>query len=354
MPKLLYESKRFGASTRQMIRIINDILDAYAAQGYDLTLRQLYYQCVARDLFPDDRTWSQDPRTKRWYRDEFGTKNAEPNYKWLGGIVNDARLAGYIDWERIVDRSRNVQRRAHWDDPASIIQATASSFKVDLWEDQPRYVEAWIEKEALIDVLARACNSYDVPYFACKGYTSQSEMWGASRRFLDARLAGKKVTIVHLGDHDPSGIDMTRDIEDRTRTFVGYDYIREHADRQGINLSAPPDGFIERLYTEGTDGVEVRRVALTMDQITEYDPPPNPAKTTDARFESYLRDYGDESWELDALDPTVLSDLVQEEIEDLIEDREAWDASREREREGKDLLRRASDDWDRIAEELRD
>ena len=106
------------------------------------------------------------------------------------------------------------------------------------------------------------------------------------------------MTILHLGDHDPSGIDMTRDNAERLADVFGGD-------------------------------VELKRIALNMDQIDEYAPPPNPAKVTDSRFEQYLLMYGAESWELDALEPSVINELIVNEVA-LLRDDELFDEAQAR------------------------
>ena len=159
----------------------------------------------------------------------------------------------------------------------------------------------WIEKEALSGVFERICKSMDVGCFACRGYTSQSEMWGAAQRFVRHIRNGKNVVILHFGDHDPSGIDMTRDIEDRIRMFA-----RHH------------------VGTKADSMIEIRRLALNMDQVNLYNPPENPAKVTDSRFASYEAVYGDKSWELDALNPRTLTKLVRDNVM-AVADRSLWD-----------------------------
>jgi hypothetical protein len=330
--KITNETKRFSEATLEAIDQANEILEEYEQQGYDLTLRQLFYQHVARGLIP----------------------NTERSYKRLGSIINDARLAGLIDWDHIVDRTRNVRMLTHWADPADIIDATARSYKVDMWEKQNSYVEVWIEKDALVGVIAGVCDQLDVPYFSCRGYTSQSEMWGAAQRVGQHVQAGKTVTILHLGDHDPSGIDMTRDITDRMRLFIATDYARQRM-RQTTNWNelsdANQDATFRQWVNEALDRFEVRRIALNMDQIDQYDPPPNPAKITDSRAAGYIAEYGDESWELDALPPDVLSGLVRTHVEGMIED-QAWDDAQEREQDGQRLLRQASARWEEIVDSL--
>lgn len=265
--------KKFKAETRVVIDQANGIIDEYRAAGYTLTLRQLYYQFVARDLIP----------------------NTQRSYKRLGSIINDGRMAGYIDWDAIEDRTRNLERNAHWRSPADGIQSLRDQYRIDMWSNQPNRVEVWIEKEALIGVIEGVCTELDVPYFACRGYVSQSEQYRAGLRARSFyNRASQDTVILHFGDHDPSGIDMTRDNYDRLRTFAGY--------------RGKP---------------RVVRVALNMDQVHEYRPPPNPAKVTDSRFEGYRREFGDESWELDALEPSVIDALIREHV-DAYRDEAKW------------------------------
>ncbi|MBQ3730015.1 MAG: hypothetical protein II903_11000 [Spirochaetales bacterium] len=274
MPKIRYVNIRFRQASLDLIEIINSVIAEYSAQGYELTLRQAYYQLVARGYIP----------------------NNERSYKNIGSLINDGRLAGLIDWNSITDRTRNMRSNSHWGNPADVIASAKYSYMIDKWKDQPVYVEVWVEKDALVDVVGKACRSLDVPYFSCRGYTSQSEMWSASRRFLAQRDRLRRV-IIHLGDHDPSGIDMTRDIQERLTLF-------------------------------GAD-VEVKRIALTMQQIKKYNPPPNPAKITDSRCGAYIDKYGTESWELDALEPRVITDLINGSVKALMDKNLYYEAEAE-------------------------
>jgi len=308
MPEICYVPKRFRNATLGIIVKANAIIAEYQAQSFCLTLRQIYYQMIARDLFPES-----------WIDPVYLTKNTLKNYKRLGDILNDGRLAGLIDWEAIEDRTRNLESNAHWDSPGQIVRACAQQFRYDLWDDQDYYCEVWIEKEALVGVIEGVCNELDVPYFACRGYVSQSEMWVAAQRLAEKENSGHDTIIFHLGDHDPSGMDMTRDIADRLEMFGAL--------------------------------TSVTRIALSMDQIDEFHPPPNPAKTTDARYEAYRAKYGDDSWELDALEPKVLVDLIRTEVERVC-DPERWDAQVERQEQAQEELQLVAKQWNRVVRRL--
>lgn len=288
-----FTEQRFRADSLAIIETANTICRDYRDQGYNLTLRQVYYQFVARDLLP----------------------NSQKSYKRLGSIINDARLAGLMDWAFIQDRTRDVEGAfGGFNSPAEFMATYADYYSEPIWRGQDFRPEVWVEKDALKDVVGQACGDTRTPYFSCRGYVSQSEMYDAAKRFQRRRRQGHTPVVIHLGDHDPSGIDMTRDIQDR--------------------LSLMSLGW-----------VEVRRIALNMDQVEQYDPPPNPAKLTDSRGTAYVEEYGDNSWELDALEPRVLTALIQEELETVI-DRETMDAALAEEQEKRERLVLLADRWD--------
>lgn len=293
-----YQDFNFRPATLTMIEQANGIIAEYEQQGYTLTLRQLHYQFVSRDLMA----------------------NTFRNYKKLGTVMNDARLAGLVSWTAIEDRGRSTALPYVKDDVASIVDSIRYHFAADFWKNQPRYIEVWVEKDALSSIVEKACDPLRTPYMACKGYLSVSEMWRAGLRMKKARRSGHRPLVIHLGDHDPSGIDMTRDNLERLR-----------------------------LLSEGT--VEVQRIALNRDQIDQYDPPPNPTKITDSRAQEYLAEHGDTSWELDALEPSVLRRLIEETIRGHI-DFDAWAESEEEEREGTSKLELLADNWPEVEEFL--
>lgn len=299
MPRIEYVPKRFRRPSRIVIQRANEIIAEYQAQGFVLTVRQLYYQFVSRDYMP----------------------NTMKDYKRLVSIINDARLAGLIDWLAIEDRTRGLASHPFWDTPSDILESAAAGFDVDRWALQDYRVEVWIEKEALDGVFAGICRELQVPHLCCRGYTSQSEAWRAARRLRAYQKNGQTPVILHFGDHDPSGIDMTRDIFERMAIF-------------GVHM-------------------EVRRLALNMDQVREYDPPPNPAKEADSRFKAYFDEFGDESWELDALEPSMLVDLVRTNVEEFIDDA-LWEEADKEVQDGRRRLSLVAARWDEVTEWLGD
>lgn len=289
MAKYAYQSQNFNDESMRMIQLIDSIATKYLRQDFILTVRQLYYQLVAGGHIP----------------------NTERSYKRITGITNDARMAGLVDWSAIEDRTRSFNRRERWSGGAEIVEACVKGYHEDMWDNQRGRVFVIVEKEALSGVLDGLCHRLDVPLLAARGYPSGTVLREfALHDLVPAVENGQNITILHLGDHDPSGIDMTRDLTDRINTFA-----EGHA----------------------TD-IRLERIALNMDQIQAQRPPENPAKTTDSRFREYRRNFGDSSWELDALTPQYLNELVEQHIRDQIDD-ERWTEAEERINEVKTRLK---------------
>lgn len=305
-----FVTKSFQEKTLAVIHQANSIIADYEKQRIKLTLRALYYQFVQRN----------------WIRNE------QSEYKRLGEILNDARLAGLVDWDALEDTTRDLAPTAMWgdpgdpDSPSEFILDWGRHFKNNPWNNQPRYGEVWIEKSAGINVIAQPCRKWRTPYFACRGHVSASEMYDAAQRLHQISEMGQHVTVLHIGDHDPSGWQMTQDIA-RRLDLLSYGGVQD-------------------------ERIEVKRIALTMTQIRQFRPPPQPGKSKDSRIGAYKREFGTtDSWELDALQPQYLRDLVDQEIEALI-DMELWDRDIEAETEPRRELMDVGHRWQEVRDLL--
>ena len=283
--------KNFSMTSQDMIIRMNKILQDYSVQGYRLSVRQLYYQLVARAAI----------------------ENSQRSYKCIVDLVSNARLAGLLDWNMIEDRGRETITPPMWESPAQIVQAAAAQFAIDRWSDQENHIEVMVEKAALEGILIPVCRDEGVRFTANRGYSSQSMMYEAGKRIKRMIDAGKNVFVLYLGDHDPSGIDMTRDV-------------------------------LERLEMFSRNSIEVERLALNWEQVEQWQPPENPAKSTDSRYVQYVELYGESSWELDAVDPATLGGLVSEAIRKLRDD-DLYNDAVEREQEMRRELERFVDTY---------
>jgi len=285
--------KNFSPESLFDIQRANQIIEEYEAAGYRLTVRQLYYQMVSRDMIP----------------------NNEKSYKRIVNLISDARQAGMIDWDMIEDRGRILHRNSHWNSPKDILKSAAYSYRTDKWAGQPWYIEVMVEKDALSGVISPVCNELDIAYTANKGYSSSSAMYEAGKRLYERYLDGKNIMVIYLGDHDPSGIDMTRDIIERLALFSGLD-----------------------------GEIDVVRVALNYDQVEILQPPENPTKTTDSRAAAYIRRFGHSSWELDAIEPKELADIIQQQVYS-VRDVDLWQDAVDEEESERERLQLLADRW---------
>lgn len=269
-----------------------------------MTLRQLYYRFVAKDLID----------------------NKQSQYQYLGEAIKEARLEGSIEWDWIEDRTRSTDAGDHnggeYVDPDARfnhrlqqLKATPQQYYRPEWEKQPNYVEVWVEKEALAGVFANVCEDLNVVSFPNRGYTSITMLKEAADRFreeLKKPVADpydrRRGHILYFGDFDPSGQDIERNIRDKlSNTF--------HVD------------------------VNVERIALTRRQIDHYELPPQPAKQTDARYESFVKKHGDMAVELDALPPEHLRELIRDAVNNYFDETIYEDEVKPAQQEEREYLR---------------
>ena len=268
-----FTDEKFKDEQMATIRWANKVMTAYQKAGYTVTVRQLFYQAVSENLVP----------------------NEQPEYKKLGELLTRGRMAGWLDWEVIVDRGRYTQDVTTHKDPVEVMKHAVASFRTDKWEDQPVFMMAMIEKQALEGVVAPICNRLEVPFTSNKGYLSATLAYDVGKRLHERRAAGKVCHVIYAGDHDPSGLDMGRDIKERLE-----------------------------LFSDGT--VYVHRLALNRDQVDQHRLPPNTAKSKDPRYEAYKDAHGEESWELDALPIQSLEQVFSDAVHQL-RDEHIWKKS---------------------------
>lgn len=261
MPKTQYgDATKINKKNRELLDNMINIIEDYEKIRHQITVRQVFYQMVARNFLGN-------------------TKN---NYYAVGKLLRYGRMSGEIDWNTIVDRTRSIQMPLEFRGMKELGSFIKNKYRKCRWEDQTHYVMVMVEKEALAGILKRVTDAYHVPLLANKGYPSASFLYEAAGWILTQKAAYKKCHILYLGDHDPSGMHMPDDIKKRLAELDCH--------------------------------VDVERIALNMDQIKKYGLPYNKVKRKDSRSHKYAGMYGEKSWELDALDPKILADLLTENI----------------------------------------
>ncbi len=293
----------------ELLQHCNDIRASYAGQGLTLTLRQMYYQLVARGHLA----------------------NGQRHYKRVGDLLTGSRYNGSFPLDGLVDRGRTVHRgastRSDQDgdidravtDAAGMIRALPEFLlRTSRWYAQPWHVSVWVEKEALAEVFEQACSGLGVGWFACKGYPSVSSLHAFIELCVTATRSTRREQSYTFG----SGFDWRETHRGKARQ-VKVLYFGDH-DPDGWEIPRSCERNLQRLQDQLGTAIDIsfERVALNMDQIVAHNPPPFPAKMTSSRFTSYRDEHGtDDAWELDALDPTTLRGLIETHVDRF------WDAS---------------------------
>lgn len=260
---------RYWQTTKEeVVEHIIDIVNEYAEDDYTLTLRQLHYQFVKSN----------------WII------NHDTAYKKLGTILDDCRYAGVIDWYSIEDRGRIPYIPYSVRDPDHALQDTVDQYRLNRQLDQSTAVELWTEKDALSAILRRSTEKYHIQLVVNKGYTSSSAVYRSYQRIIQNVRNKQFTTILYFGDHDPSGLDMIRDIRERLTMMIQKG---KHGIKDASNI------------------LEILSIGLTMDQIKKHKLPPNPTKMTDTRSKGYIKKFGKTCWEVDALNPRTLTEIVE-------------------------------------------
>ncbi|MDG7016542.1 MAG: hypothetical protein JRM82_04110, partial [Nitrososphaerota archaeon] len=269
-----------GFPGADIVSAVKEYMDQHLEMLF--TIRQLFYQMVAKKGYPNSRS----------------------SYGHFSKALVEGRLEGEIDYERIIDMSRpEYFNDPEEDDPMKElrrqIEDLITGFNVNAWHEQPIYPEVWIEKEALSRVIFPICQKYNVNLIVGRGYSSYTQVAKALDRFPE----GKKVRILYLGDHDPSGMHIQEKLTSR---------LDEYAHARGKDLD-----------------IEVQRIALTFEQTQQLHLPPSKMKKLGQKSQVYRKLYGEEVWELDALEPALLLELVEKAVLGMM-DKGKWEANRER------------------------
>ena len=278
----------------EVVEATRRVLEEYS---YRLTVRQIYYRLISPpyQLFPNTAT----------------------NYKTFDKILTKARERKEVDWRKIEDRARSIlggEKQPIFSSEEQYVDwlfqlLNETYYDKSHWDDQPNHVEVWVEKDALSTLFERAIKQYRLVVFPSRGYSSYTKVMEALERFPQR----KSVIILHFGDHDPSGLDMSRDLSSRLKGYSD---------------------------TNDDGGLVVKRIALGIEQVRELALPPNPTKKADPRAREYTTKYGDECWELDAVPPDTLAQWVRDAVEREI-DSSAWRETQEMVKGEREKIRRA-------------
>lgn len=257
--------RRSRRSAAEIETIKDAMVEALGADA-PMTVRQMFYRLVGLGLIA---------KTEAEYK---GT---------ICRLLADLRRDGTIPYQDIADSTRWMRKPRTFDSAKDALISTARLYRQAVWRDSDQYVEVWLEKEALAGVLVEVTEEYDVPLMVTRGYPSLSFLSTAAETIKAAWWKEKRITILYLGDYDPSGLDIRRNVAGQLVNLAGLE---------------PDDiGFVA--------------VAVNRDQIADLGLPTRPTKTTDSRAARF----GDaRSVEVDAIGPADLRQMVRDEIENLL------------------------------------
>lgn len=266
----------------ETVMAVTDELRAY----WPLTLRQIYYRLLSQRHF----------QIPEWQAKKNGELQPLANsYNALSTLIKWMRIDGKLPWQALEDRTRSISDKKGYSGVEEFIDTEISWFLDGynrcLIQGQEVHVEVWFEKEGLSKIFLDTIFPYCIRGVVCRGYQSVTFIADFYKRAEKAMNIGQKPIILYFGDLDPSGEQMLEAIRD---TFE-------------IDM--------------GLSGVEFQRVALSPEQVEEYDLPRDPtaAKKTDTRYKKYAERYGDLAVEIDALHPEQLKQIIRESIERVVD-----------------------------------
>lgn len=255
--------------TWQIIEAAHEIL----SQHNPMTVRQVYYRLVSRQVI----------------------KNNRSQYQAVSKALVEARKEGLVPWEWIEDRLRRPRHVSMWQNLSNFAETAQRAYRKNVWETQPYYLEAWLEKDALSGIFEEVLRPFGVTLNVGRGYDGWDSLCKAADRYGD----GEGVAVLYFGDFDPSGEDMVRSLRERLAFF-----------------GAKP---------------EITKLALIYEDIELYQLPPDFTKTTDSRSAAFVERWGDVAVELDALPVGVLTERLRMEVKARL-DMDALEACWEAER----------------------
>jgi hypothetical protein len=242
---------------KQSLELLTQVQEIINSYDFALTLRQIYYQLVARQIILNEQRY----------------------YKKLSRLCVAGRDEGILPEEGFADRLRAVDKLGSWPDLNEFMQTVKRSYRKDKWQNQDNYLEIWTEKDALRSVLTEITYQYDVALMVTRGQLSRTEVYRTAGRYK--AQSDKKCHLYYCGDFDPSGLSIYDSIKKRVMDFGVF--------------------------------INFERIALTQEQIEKYQLPSDPAKQSDPNYNKFVNIYGsDMVVELDSLPPDVLRKIIED------------------------------------------
>jgi hypothetical protein len=178
-----YREKRYGKQPRsratiEELRDRRNALYDIVQEQQPMTVRQVFYQATVRGL----------------------VAKTENGYQMVATDLANMRKEGELPYGWIADNTRWMRKPRTFDSMQEALQDTARFYRRGLWSSADRYVEIWLEKDALSGVIIPVTSEYDVPLMVARGYASLSFLSSAAEAVAEE---DRPCYIYQLGDHDP-------------------------------------------------------------------------------------------------------------------------------------------------------
>lgn len=259
---MVYGSSTVKRRTNAELAEVDEAIVEAVRSDHPVTLRGVYYRVVSAG----------------------DVEKTDNGYRLIGRQLLKLRRDGTVPYSHITDGTRWIRKPKSWSDVDEMLEDAATSYRRALWHNQNVEVHIFTEKDAISGVLMPVTARWDVPLGVIRGFASETFAHSVAETIMATARANRATCIYQLGDHDPSGLDAWRDFRDKVMGFV-------------------PGGMGPHLAT-------FSRLAVTPEQIEEYELPTRPTKASDSRAKSFAGG----SVEVDAIPAGTLREIVEEAI----------------------------------------
>jgi hypothetical protein len=278
--------------TKVQMQELRQMLDDIAERTQPTSVRHIFYQMT------NPRLPCAVPKTEK------------EGYNVVQSNLAIMRKAGQLPYGWIVDATRRGYHVATYRNRADFIRRMAGLYRADMWAQSDAYVEVWCESRSIAGVIEDTCEELAVSLYPAGGFSSLTLEYDAAQQIAaEVRGTDKTIEVIYVGDYDPAGVLIDKDIEAK---------LRGHLKDAGIG-----------------NPLTFHRLAITAEQIAQYDLPTKPRKDTDIRAKHIER-----TVEAEALDPSILRPMLRQLVESFLPERalEVARVAEENERQGLEYL----------------
>jgi hypothetical protein len=305
----------FRTKNRQLSARAIEILE----RERPMTLRQLFYRAISAGAL----------------------QNSQLEYKRLGSIMTRLREANNVPRTWIVDHVRATLKPSSWSGLGDFGETVRDAYRKDFWSSLNHHVEVFVEKDAIAGTIQPVTKEFDIALRVCRGYASVSF---AGEIADEWQRIEKPIFAYYLGDFDPSGFDLERDLREKLARYSGRWCVQSDIfdeNRSWAKLTTGPG------YTVDSDSFCWGRLAVQYADFHDHNLIPLPVKQKDRRARAFIERHGDECAEVDALPPSELRSRVRQAIESHI-DQERWKRLQKTEELEKETLERVMKGWKKV------